>query len=206
MNGNARSDAADVLATIGRHWGWVLTFGIITVIAGMLALTWPGRTVVVVAVLFGLQLVWAGMFRFVAAFAEDVGDGATRVLSALLGVLSFLFGLYALRHVLVTVAALAVLLGIFWIVSGAIETFTALSQREMVGRGWSVFTGLLSAVAGIIVLAYPGISLATLAIVLGAWLLVYGVMEIVAAFQLRAAGHTMARLSPSAARTRPAGA
>jgi uncharacterized membrane protein HdeD (DUF308 family) len=188
-------DAADILAGVGRHWGWVLTFGIVTVLAGLFTLVWPGRTIVVVAVLFGIQLVVAGIFRFVAAFASDDESGGTRVLLALLGVLSFIVGLYALRHILITVAALALLLGIFWIVNGAVETFTALSHRGMQGRGWTIFMGLLSVVAGVVVLVYPAISLATLAIVLGFWLLVYGIMEIVLAFRLRSVGHAATRVA-----------
>jgi uncharacterized membrane protein HdeD (DUF308 family) len=192
-----RGDPADMLAGIGRHWGWVLFFGIVTVLAGLFTLVWPGRTIVVIAVLFGIQLIVAGIVRFVGAFATDDESGGTRVLLALLGVLSFIVGLYALRHILITVAALALLLGIFWIVNGVVETFTALSHRGMQGRGWTIFMGLLSIAAGIVVLVYPGISLATLAIVLGFWLLVYGVMEIVLAFQLRSAGHAAANVAPA---------
>jgi uncharacterized membrane protein HdeD (DUF308 family) len=195
MDRGLRTDAADMLAGIGRHWGWVLTFGIVTLLAGLLTLAWPGRTLVVIAVLFGIQLVVAGIFRFVAAFAADDATGGTRVLLALLGVLSFVVGLYAVRHVLVTIAALALLLGIFWIVNGAVEAFAALSHRGMQGRGWTILTGLLSVVAGIVVLAYPAISLATLAVVLGFWLLLYGVMEVVLAFRLRSVGHAAARIA-----------
>jgi uncharacterized membrane protein HdeD (DUF308 family) len=190
-----RGDAADMLAGIGRHWGWVLFFGIVTVLAGLFALVWPGRTLQVITVLFGIQLVVAGIFRFVAALAVDEASGGTRVLLALLGVLSFIVGLYALRNVLVTIAALALLLGIFWIVNGAIETFTALSDRGMQGRGWTIFMGLLSIVAGVVVLVYPGISLATLAIVLGFWLIVLGAMEIVAAFRIRSVGQAAGRVA-----------
>jgi uncharacterized membrane protein HdeD (DUF308 family) len=190
MDAGLRRDTADMLAGVGRHWGWVLAFGIITLLAGLLTLAWPGRTIVVVAVLFGIQLVVAGVFRFVAALASDDESGATRVLLALLGVLSFIVGLYALRHLLLTIATLALLLGIFWIVNGAVEAFTALSHRGMQGRGWTMFMGLLSVVAGVVVLVYPGISLLTLAVVLGFWLLVYGIMEIVLAFRLRSIGQT----------------
>jgi uncharacterized membrane protein HdeD (DUF308 family) len=195
MDRTQRTDAADVLAGVGRHWGWVLGFGIVTLLAGLLAIVWPGKTIVAIAVLFGIQLVVAGIFRFVAAFAADDETGGTRVLLALLGVLSFIVGLYALRHVLLTIAALALLLGIFWIVNGAVETFAALSHRGMQGRGWTIFMGLLSVVAGIVVLVYPAISLATLAIVLGFWLLVYGIMEIMLAFRLRSLGHAAARIA-----------
>jgi uncharacterized membrane protein HdeD (DUF308 family) len=197
MDSQRSGDAADILAGVGRHWGWVLTFGIVTVLAGLFTLVWPGRTIVVVAVLFGIQLVVAGIFRFVAALASDDESGGTRVLLALLGVLSFIVGLYALRHILITVAALALLLGIFWIVNGAVETFTALSHRGMQGRGWTIFMGLLSVVAGVVVLVYPAISLATLAIVLGFWLLVYGIMEIVLAFRLRSVGRGATRVAPA---------
>jgi uncharacterized membrane protein HdeD (DUF308 family) len=106
-------------------------------------------------------------------------------------VLSFIVGLYALRHILVTIATLALLLGIFWIVNGAIEVFTALSHRRMPGRGWTIFMGLL----GVVVLVYPGISLVTLAVVLGAWLLVFGVMEVGLAFRLRSIGHGATRVA-----------
>ena len=180
-----RGDPADMVARVGRHWGWVLGFGIVTFVLGILALAWPGRTLVVVAVVFGAQLVVMGIFRFVSAFASADMTGGTRVLLALLGVLSLIIGLYAVRHVLVTLLALAVLLGIFWVVNGAVELFSALSHREMQGRGWTAFMGILSIVSGIIVLAYPGISLRVLVVVLSIWLLVYGVMLILLASQIR---------------------
>jgi uncharacterized membrane protein HdeD (DUF308 family) len=192
MDRTLRTDVADVLVAIGRHWGWVLAFGIVTLLAGLLTLVWPGRTVVVIAVLFGAQLVVAGIFRFVAALASDDETGGTRVLLALLGVLSFIVGLYALRHLLVTIATLALVLGIFWIVNGLVEAFTALSHRGMQGRGWTVLMGLVSVVAGVVALVYPGISLVTLAVLLGFWLLVYGAMEVVLAFRLRSVGRAAA--------------
>ena len=180
---------ADMLAQLGRHWGWVLSFGVITLLAGIVVLAWPGATLLVIAVLFGVQLIIAGVFRFVAAFATEEASGGTRVLLALLGVISIIIGMWAVRHVLLTLLALIVLLGIFWVVNGTIELFTALSHRGMPERGWTAAMGVLSILAGIIVLIYPGESLLTLSIVLGIWLLIYGVMEITAAFRVRRLAH-----------------
>ena len=191
-----RTDPADILGGIARHWGWVCAFGIITALAGVAALVWPGRTLVVIAVLFGIQLVVAGIFRFVAAFALDE-SGGTRVLYALLGALSIIVGVYAIRHLDVTLGALALLLGIFWIVQGFVELFTAISHRGMPERGWTMFLGILSVIAGVVVVAYPGISLLTLAFVLGIWLIIFGGMEIFFAFRLRSVGSTAARLAPA---------
>ncbi|HEY7429684.1 MAG TPA: HdeD family acid-resistance protein [Streptosporangiaceae bacterium] len=184
-----RADPADMLERVGRHWGWLLAFGLITVAAGIAVLVWPGKTLVVIAVLFGIQLIVAGIFRFVAAFAVHDLTGGTRVLYALLGVLSLIIGLYAVRHVLITLLALALVLGIFWIINGSVELFTALSHREMQSRGWSGFMGALSIVAGIVVLAYPGVTLVTLAVILSVWLIVFGFGQIFAAFRIRSLAH-----------------
>jgi uncharacterized membrane protein HdeD (DUF308 family) len=181
-------DGADVLARASWHWGWTMAFGIISLLAGVAVLAWPGRTLIVVAVLFGIQLVVTGIFRFVAAFASEDLTGGTRVLLAVLGVLSLIIGLYAVRHVLVTLLALALLLGIYWIVNGAVELFMALSAPGVPGRGWTVVVGVLSVLAGLLVLVYPAISLLTLVVVLSVWLLVLGLMEITLAIRARSAG------------------
>jgi uncharacterized membrane protein HdeD (DUF308 family) len=178
-------EPADLISQVGRHWGWVLAYGIITVLAGVAVLAWPSETLLVIAVLFGVQLIISGIFRFVGALASDDLTGGTRVMLALLGVLSIIIGLWAVRHAVLTLVALIVFLGIFWVINGLIEIFAALSHRDMPDRGWSVLMGVLSAIAGIIVLAYPGLTLVGLAVILGIWLLVFGILEIIAAFRLR---------------------
>lgn len=174
-----------MLGKLGRHWGWVLAYGILTLLAGILVLAWPSQTLLVLAVLFGVQLIISGIFRFVAALASDDLTGGTRVLLALLGVLSIIIGLWAVRHVLLTLLALTVFLGIYWVVNGVIDIFTAISHRHMPDRGWSAVMGVLSILAGILVLAYPGLTLLGLAVILGIWLLVFGIMEMTAAFRIR---------------------
>jgi uncharacterized membrane protein HdeD (DUF308 family) len=187
------AEPAELLSRLGRHWGWVLAFGVITLGAGIAVLVWPRETLLVVTVIFGIQLIVAGVFRFVGAFGTSDLTGGTRALLALLGVLSIIVGLWAVRHVLLTLVALILLLGIFWVVNGIIEIFTALSHRRMPDRGWTVGMGILSVIAGIAVLAFPGLSLITLALILGIWLAVFGLMEIVSAFRVRAVGHAATR-------------
>jgi uncharacterized membrane protein HdeD (DUF308 family) len=197
MSTRAREDVGEVLLRAGRSWGWALTFGIISAVAGVLVLMWPGKTLIVLAVLVGVQLIVAGIFRFVEAiaFGSDEGGG-TRVLLAILGVLSLIVGLYALRHVLLTLVALALILGIFWIVNGVVDVVVAIGDRGLPRRGWRIALGALSIVAGLVVLANPELSLLALAWVAGVWLLVLGVAQIVLAFRLRGAG---AAAGPAAA-------
>jgi uncharacterized membrane protein HdeD (DUF308 family) len=179
----------EMLGRLGRHWGWLLFYGVITVAAGLAAIVWPGATLLVIAVLFGVQLIFSGVFRLVASLSagEMIGAG-TRVLWALLGILSVIVGLWAIRHVVITLLALVVFLGIYWIVSGVIDIFSAISERGMPGRGWTSVLGLLSILAGLIVLAVPGLSLFSLAVILGVWLLIFGFSEITLAFRIRRGG------------------
>jgi uncharacterized membrane protein HdeD (DUF308 family) len=186
-------EPADVLARLGRHWGWLLVYGVLTLLAGVAVIAWPGETLLVLAVLFGIQLIISGIFRFVAALATDDLTGGTRVLLALLGVLSVIIGLWAVRHVLLTLLALIVFLGIYWIISGVIDIFTSISHRGMQSRGWTAATGVLSLIAGLIVLAFPGLTLLGLAVILGIWLIIFGVMEMTSAFRVRSVGHAARR-------------
>jgi uncharacterized membrane protein HdeD (DUF308 family) len=129
MEQEQRVGTTDLLAGLGRHWGLVLTFGVLNLLVGLLVLLWPGRTLVVVAVLFGLELIAAGILRFVAAFGEDE-RGATRVLLMLLGVLSTVVGAVVLFRPGPSLLTLAVALGVWLLVFGAMEVARAFQLRS----------------------------------------------------------------------------
>ncbi|WP_088288252.1 HdeD family acid-resistance protein [Kineosporia sp. A_224] len=179
----------NALAGLGRHWGLVLAVGLVNVGAGVLALTWPGITLVVAAVLFGIQLIATGLFRLIAAFSDDAVDGGVRALLAVLGILSLVAGVYAVRHLLVTLTVLVLLLGIFWFVNGVVEVVMGLVAPSPPGRAWQVGSGVLSVLAGVVVLAYPELTLVGLAVILGVWLLAYGIVGILVAVRLRSYRH-----------------
>jgi uncharacterized membrane protein HdeD (DUF308 family) len=78
-------------------------------------------------------------------------------------------------------------------VNGVIEIFTAAQHREMHGRGWRVFMGILSTIAGLILLAIPGISLVALVVVVSVWLILFGLLEISFGLRLRSGRAASAR-------------
>jgi uncharacterized membrane protein HdeD (DUF308 family) len=181
---NPVSPAATAVAAVGRHWGLVVALGILSVVAGLAMLVWPQETVLVIAVIIGIQLIVNGLVRLVQSFAVDDASGGERVLLALLGIFSILVGVLCLRNILQTVAALAILVGVFWLVAGIIDVIGGLSPGQVRGRGWRLLTGALGVIAGIAVLAYPGISLAALVALFGIWLLLYGALAIGTGFAL----------------------
>jgi len=178
-------DARDVLGKIGDSWVWVLSFSILTLILGVMVMAWPHATVKLVALLFGLQLFVGGVFALVRAFTNS-GEGS-RVLLAVLGVLGILVGIFVLRHLFQTVVILVLLLGVYWVLHGVIEFFVAIDHKGVPGRGISITMGILSFIAGIIVLSWPAPTLLVLVWVLGIWLVAYGLIGIVGAFMVRRA-------------------
>lgn len=172
------------LARVGGSRGWTVAFGALTLIAGILLLVWPGQSILVLAVILGIWLLVAGVFRLIAAVALDEGQGSSRALIALLGVVAILVGILCLARPFQTATALALLLGAFWIVAGVIEFFHGIAG-DTPGRGWAIAAGLVSVLAGIVVLAYPGASLVVLTWLFGIWLIVLGAMSIAAGFSGR---------------------
>jgi uncharacterized membrane protein HdeD (DUF308 family) len=179
------------LGRLGSHWGLILFFGVMTLAAGITAVVWPGRTLLVIAVVFGFHLIFTGIYRLIGAFALPV-EGGLRWVLAIGGVLGIIVGLLCLQNVIQTVAVLTIFLGFYWIFDGLVRTVSAISDSHMQGRGLAIASGLISAVAGTSVLAYPGSSLSFLTVVLGMWLIFFGVLEIVAAMRVRKLAKTVA--------------
>src|ERR1700683_3102660 len=75
----------DILRIVGKSWGWVLFFGIVTLILGILVVLKPNDTVYAFAILLGIWLFLAGLFRIVMAIAEHQDSGGERWLMAVLG-------------------------------------------------------------------------------------------------------------------------
>jgi uncharacterized membrane protein HdeD (DUF308 family) len=175
----------DVLRVVGRSWGWVFFFGIVTLVLGVLVALRPESSIYFFAFVLGVWLFISGLFRVVVAIADDDDTGGMRWLVAILGVLSVIIGILFLRHTDETLTSLAFLIGLFWVVGGMIEFFTAYGDRSMDARGFRVVMGLLAIAAGVVTLVWPGITLVVLAVVIGAWLAIYGLLEIAVSFQLR---------------------
>ncbi|MGP0110407.1 MAG: HdeD family acid-resistance protein [Acidimicrobiales bacterium] len=175
----------DILRLVGRSWGWVLFFGLVTLGIGVLVVLRPKDTIYFVAIVIGIWLFVAGLFRIVMAIADDEDSGGTRWLMAVLGLFSVIIGVFFLRRTEETVTTLAFLLGLFWIVGGIIEFFSAYSDHGSPARTWRIVMGVLAFAAGVVTLVVPHITLATLAVIMGIWLIIYGLLEIALSLQLR---------------------
>ncbi|MCC3275245.1 MULTISPECIES: HdeD family acid-resistance protein [unclassified Arthrobacter] len=154
------------------------TIGVVSVVLGLLVLFWPGATLEVLAVLFGLYFVVAGAIRILLGVFTGLGPGL-KILNILVGLALVAVGVIAIRNPAASLTALALVIGIAWIVEGVMS----LAESDRGGSRWfAIVLGVLSILAGIVVLFIPVESLAVLVIYGGIFLVVLGIIQIVRAF------------------------
>jgi uncharacterized membrane protein HdeD (DUF308 family) len=184
MSSQLEMEAEDsMLASIGRIW-WLLLFGgVISLVVGIVVISWPSKTVIVVAVLFAIYLIISGIFEIVRSFASGL-TGGTRALLLITGVLSVILGIFAIRSAADNaVNLLGIFVGIAFLFRGFASLFMGFDSKE--GRGWNIFFGIIMLVGGVVILVQPALSLTTLAWVVGIWLIMIGIYEIIASLVVR---------------------
>lgn len=105
---------------------------------------------------------------------------------ALRGVAAILFGICAIVWPGITLATLVLVFGAYVLVDGVFGVINGISSYGERERWWVILLeGLAGIVVGIMTLVWPGITALTLLYLIAAWAVITGVMEIVAAIQLR---------------------
>lgn len=189
MTGDAtqRGSIGDRIARVGGAPGLMVAAGVLSIVIGVLVLAWPGVTIRIIAWLFAIQLIIAGVLQLIAAFSPDRGPGG-RVLFALAGALSILVGLLCLREPLQTALVLGLLIGAVWVIQGVVGVVDAVGSERGEGRGWMIASAVLSIIGGVIVLVYPGASLVVLTWLFGIVLIVVGILLVAHGVTARRAG------------------
>jgi uncharacterized membrane protein HdeD (DUF308 family) len=180
-------------------WKSTLASGLLALLLGILVLGWPEKSILAASVLFGLYLLISGVAQVIFAFGLHF-TASTRILLFLSGAASLILAVLSFRHFGqgYAVLLLAIWIAVGFIFRGVATTGSAISEPGLPGRGWMIFAGVISLMAGMVVLAWPFDSIVILALVVGTWLVVIGVFEIVTALQVRKAGKTIAHAAEHA--------
>jgi uncharacterized membrane protein HdeD (DUF308 family) len=181
-------------SVIRRLWKSTLALGVLTLVVGAAVLVWPGQSIVVAAALFGVYLLASGIAQVVAAFTV-YAPAASRVLLFISGALSVVLGVFAFRDFDdgAAVWLLTLWIGIGFIFQGVASSVLAISLPKLPDRGWYIFVGVLTVIAGMVVLVWPISSIMALAIIAGVWLVVMGTAEIVWALSARSTAKKVER-------------
>ena len=89
-----------------------------------------------------------------------------RVLLFISGAAALILAVLAFRHFGegYAVLLLAIWIGVGFVFRGVATTVAAISDPTLPGRGWNIFVGVISLIAGVVVIASPFESIVTLAI------------------------------------------
>ena len=175
-----------------HNWWALAVRGVLAVVFGILALSWPGITLWVLALVYGAYALADGVFALTAAIA---GTAARRPWGMLLleGIVGILIGLFAVLWTPAVAAALAYLVAFWAVVTGILEVLAAIRLRQHITSEWAlVVGGVLSVLLGVFLVVWPPL----LAVFLGWYALLWGVLVLILAFRLRQWSRQLPTLKP----------
>jgi uncharacterized membrane protein HdeD (DUF308 family) len=176
-----------LLQTIQRSW-WVLAiYGVISILFGIGAVVWPLTTALALAWAFGVMALAEGVTSLVALF--DRNTPISKGWLVVYALASIAFGLVAVIFP-GAVAGVVLLFLAAWLVVGGIYriVFAVRVRKQIEGEWWIGLSGLLSIVLGVLFFAYPAAGLVSVTVWIGAFVLLYGVFQVMAALRVRKLG------------------
>lgn len=184
MNPWAYSIDKEQAKMISSNWWILLVVGIITTIAGVviLAINW---TIQSLAILAGILFIVKGLGL---ALTPSI-SGGSRAWNIVIGVLGILVGTAILvfpAFAAISLLVLAIFIGAWLIVWGAVHTVAATSNRFLISSWWlALVIGIASITLGVVALYNPILTLDIAVLVLGIWAIIAGVNEIALSFDAR---------------------
>jgi uncharacterized membrane protein HdeD (DUF308 family) len=166
----------DVAVVQPRHWWALVLLGVVQIAAGVLAIAYPDLTLLVLALIFGINVLFAGIVLVVVGTDEE--SEGSRVLRVVTGFLAALAGLILIVHPGQSLLVLLLAVAFFFVLLGIGDLSRAVHQKE--GRFLSALLGLLTIAAGVILVADPDIGLETLALLAGIAFIARGTLELLA--------------------------
>jgi len=169
-------------AMLNASWQAGLFLGVVTLILGLIVTFHPTTSLNVIAVLLGILMIISGLFNLIRVFDPRERH---RIWLGVAGLLFVVIGVILIRHLHLTRSLIGLLIGLVWIVQGLTALIGGISGGVREGRAWWIIFGVVSLIAGIVVVSAPASSLDVLAVLLGIWFIIMGIFEIIGGFLLR---------------------
>jgi uncharacterized membrane protein HdeD (DUF308 family) len=179
---DARSEAMSAL--LAQNWWLVALRGVVGILFGIIALVFPGSTMLSLVILFSAYMLVDGAFAIASAVRAARRHERWGWLT-LEGIANIITGILAFLWPGLTILAFVLLIAAWAIVSGALMLAAAFRLKVDHGRWWLVLGGVVSLVYGVLLVLAPLIGALVLTWWLGAYALVFGVVLLVLAFRLR---------------------
>ncbi|GAB1513805.1 HdeD family acid-resistance protein [Actinophytocola sp. KF-1] len=156
--------------------------GVVAVLFGVLAIVWPGLTVLALALLFGVYTLLDG----ITSIVMGIGQGTDRVYMITLGVLGVIAGVIALVWPQITVIVLLVIIAVWAIFAGVMQIAAAIRLRKVIRNEWFLaVSGIVALVLGLLLIVQPAEGAIALVVAIATFAIVWGLTLVVLGFRLR---------------------
>ena len=174
-----------MLLTLTRYWWAVVLRGVAAVLFGLMALIWPGITVIVLVALFGAYALVDGIIGLGTAVfgGRQRGRRGWLVVEGIAGVLA---GIFTFAWPGVTALVLLWLIAAWAVVTGVLEIVAAVRlRREIQGEWLLALSGVISVLFGILLAVWPAAGALSVVFVIGIYAIVFGVALVGLGLRLR---------------------
>lgn len=172
----------DVEVRIPKN-AWIiwLVMGLLSSVVGTWLIFSPKAAVATLAILLAVALFLNGLFELVTA-----GDRRQAWVGYLLGALFLIAGIVVLLRPGKSLWFLAIVVGFSVIVTGLVQVVVAFAERDVI-RHWALLAvlGAIGIVVGVLAIVWPQITAWVLALLIGVRLLIFGIIQLVVAFQMK---------------------
>lgn len=144
-------EAAEILAVIRENRSWVIGFGILLIVLGIVAIGFPFATTIAAKIMIGWLFLIGGIAEIVRSFSMNTWKSLLGNL--LVGALYVFVGGWLAFFPLTGIISLTLLLAFLFILEGAVKLAMGFKLKPMDGWGWIVFSALVAILAGVLLIA-----------------------------------------------------
>ncbi|MCB0209876.1 MAG: HdeD family acid-resistance protein [Anaerolineae bacterium] len=179
-----------MITNLARNWWALVLRGIFALIFGIIAIVWPGLTILSLTFVFGFYALLDGIFALAATWSNHSHERWWLLLIE--GLLSLAAGVVAFIMPGVTALALLTVIAVWAVLTGILEIVAAVRLRqEMQNEVWLGLAGLASIIFGVLLVVWPGAGLVTISWIVGFYAVIFGLAMMVLGFRLRGMNNTV---------------
>ena len=170
---------------LARNWWMLVLRGVLATIFGVLALVWPGLTLLTLVILFGAYALVDGLISVIVAFARRGLDDRWWA-TLLRGVAGIIIGIVTFVLPGVTALVLLYFIAGWAFITGLLEIVAAIRLRHAITAEWvMILGGILSIIFGVLIVLFPGEGALSLTWLIGIYAIAFGILLIVLGSLLR---------------------
>ncbi|HEV7949275.1 MAG TPA: DUF308 domain-containing protein [Glaciihabitans sp.] len=167
---------------------WQLIGAVTAIVVGVIGLVWPQSALRAITLLFGVYLIVVGVTRISSAFGGASSGGVWRWLQVAFGVIVLIAGVLCLNNPFGSAVALTFVIGIGWVLDG-IATIVVTFTADATGSRWrSIAIGLVSIVAGGVLMVTPVGALSSFLLIASILLIIIGAVSLITLIADRSPG------------------